>query len=102
MDSLDKSQTNLQHRTKKIKNMVKSKCFKISIGLCIMFTLVVTVGFIIKLKINSNNELRNEQTTQPTTQETTQEITQETTQQTPKEHKDSKYKYKYLVFNNCT
>ncbi len=79
MDSLDKSQTHPEHQTKKLKNMVKSKSFKISIGLCIMFTLVVTVtiGFIIiKPKINSNNELRNEQTTQ----------------QTSKEHKYSKYR----------
>ncbi len=48
MDSLDKSQTDPQHQTKKLKNVVKSKCFKISIGLCIVFTLVVTVGLIIK------------------------------------------------------
>jgi hypothetical protein len=80
MDSLDKSQTKLQDQTIKRKNIVKSKCFKISIGLCIMLILAVATSFIIKALIKSKNELRNE----------------ERIQKTPNQHKYSKYKYKYL------
>jgi ADP-glucose pyrophosphorylase len=52
-----------------------------------MFSLVVTIGIIIKNEIKSNNELWNE--------ERKKDIQQRL-------HNYSKYKYKYLVLNNCT
>jgi predicted lipid-binding transport protein (Tim44 family) len=58
MDSLDKSQTNLQHPTT---NIIKSKYFKAIIGLFIMFSLIVTIGFIIRNEITLNNKLWNQQ-----------------------------------------
>ncbi len=82
MDSLDKSQTNLQHP---IKNTIRSNCFKVIIGLCIMFSLVITIGFIIKIEIKSNNESWNEERKKDTQQRL-----------------NNYSKYKYLVFNNCT
>ncbi len=87
MDCLDKSLTNLRHQTKKRKIIIKSNCCKVIIVLCIMFSFVVTIGFIIKTGIKSNNESWNEERKKDTQQRL---------------HKNGKYKYKDLVLNNCT
>jgi len=51
MDCLDIS------HPQQIQNIVKSKFFKISIGICIIVSLIVILGFIINIEIKSNNEL---------------------------------------------
>jgi len=61
LDSLDKSLTSLRHQTNKRKNVVRSKYLYIIIGLCVMFSFFVSVSFIIKIKIKSNNGPQNEE-----------------------------------------
>lgn len=58
LDYLDKSPTSLPHQTKKRKHVITSKCLCISIGLCIVFSLVVAVPvvFIGKFLVKSNNK----------------------------------------------
>ena len=54
LDSLDKLLTSLRHQIKKRKKVV-------IIGLCIIFSLIVALGVIIKTTIKSNNEPQNEE-----------------------------------------
>ena len=57
LDSLDGSPSSLQHQTETRRSAIRSKCLYVSIGLCIIFSLAVAAGFIIKIVAKSPQKL---------------------------------------------